>query len=330
MTRPIDARFAHSPIVEDADDRPNNPTTNELFRELAARRLSRRAVLAGAAAAAAIGSLSGGVSGRALAAAEAAAGSTLRFAEVAQGVDDRHHVAPGYRADVLIRWGDRVAGDAPAFDPAKLTAAAQAKQFGYNCDFIGYFPLPAGAPSSSRGLLFVNHEYTNAELMWSGFTEKSKLDKATAETIEIELAAHGASVVEIEKRGGRWQVVQDGKYARRIHGMTPMAVSGPATGHDRLKTSADPSGAKVLGTLNNCAGGITPWGTALTAEENFNGYFGGNAEAAPDAKKYKRYGISSKSWYAWWRHQDRFNVENEPNEPNRFGWMVEVDPNDPT
>jgi secreted PhoX family phosphatase len=230
---------------------------------------------------------------------------------------------------VLIRWGDRLLPDAPAFDAAKLSAAAQARQFGYNCDFIGYLPLPAGSDNSEHGLLVVNHEYTNAELMWSGLTDKIKIAKLTAEQAEVELAAHGASVLEVRKEGGKWKVVEASAYARRIHGGTPIRVSGPAAGHYRLKTGADATGARVLGTLNNCAGGVTPWGTVLTAEENFNGYFGGEAEKAADAMKYKRYGVSSKSWYGWSRHLARFDVGKEPNEPNRFGWMVEIDPYDP-
>ena len=114
-----------------------------------------------------------------------------------------------------------------------------------------------------------------------------------------------------------------------------MTVDGPAAGHDRMKTSADPSGASILGTLNNCAGGLTPWGTYLTAEENFHGYFwsdllrgrrqGAGRLGGAQAKSYARYGVPGL-WQAWGKFVDRFNVDKEPNEPNRFGWIVEIDP----
>ena len=119
------------------------------------------------------------------------------------------------------------------------------------------------------------------------------------------------------------------KYARRITGETEMRISGPAAGHDRMKTGADPSGSKVLGMLNNCAGGRTPWGTWLTCEENINGYFSGELGADhAEARNYRRMGIPGR-WYNWGDYFDRFNLAKEPNEANRFGWAVEIDPFDP-
>ncbi len=111
--------------------------------------------------------------------------------------------------------------------------------------------------------------------------------------------------------------------------MTEMALSGPAAGHDRLKTNADATGTRVFGTINNCAGGVTPWGTYIMAEENIHGYFMGTLpEGHPEAGNYKRLGVPEGT-YAWGRFHDRFDLSKEPNEPNRFGWVVEVDVEDP-
>jgi secreted PhoX family phosphatase len=178
------------------------------------------------------------------------------------GVDANHHVAAGYDADVLIRWGDPVVSGAPPFDPAKQTAAAQRQQFGYNCDFIGYFPMPGVANPSQHGLLAVNLEYTNEELMFPGLRRQDVKDvlfaEMTAELVDIEMAAHGGAVIEVRRDNGKWRVVEKSKYARRIDATSPMEITGPAAGHPRLQTSADPTGRRVLGMINNCAG-HHPW-----------------------------------------------------------------------
>ena len=314
----------------DPEDVGSNPTQEPSVGDLIERRLGRRAAMSGLAGAGAAATLGSGFLGG-MALAQAAGPSSLTFEEVPHGLDRTHHVPSGYEAQVLIRWGDGVVAGAPPFDPANLTAASQEKQFGYNCDFIGLHALPAGSTSGDRFLMVVNHEYTDTGLMFAGLGAGRNVNlKASKPQVEVEMAAHGGSVIEIARDGGGWKIVPESKFARRISANTPFDVSGPAAGHDKLKTSADPTGRKVLGMLNNCAGGETPWGTWLTAEENFNGYFGGDAEKMPDAKAYKRYGISKATWYAWAQHVDRFNVEKEPNEPNRFGWIVEIDPYDPT
>jgi uncharacterized protein len=214
------------------------------------------------------------------------------------------------------------------------SAVAQKRQFGYNNDFLGYFPMPGAANPSRHGLLVVNHEYTNEELMFAGLgrqdVKAASFAGMTKTLVDVEMAAHGGAVVEIKREGERWQVVADSKFARRIDADTPMELTGPAAGHPRMQTTSDPSGRRVYGMLNNCAGGITPWGTWLTCEENFNGYFSGKlADNHPEARNYKRYGIPANR-YAWGRWHDRFDVAKEPNEPNRFGWIVEIDPFDPT
>lgn len=313
----------------DPEDIGSNPSTEPTVGELIDRRLGRRAALRGLAGAGTLAALGNELMGSS-ALAQPAGPSSLTFEEVPHGLDKTHHVPTGYEAQVMIRWGDPVVAGVPAFDPANQTGAAQEKQFGYNCDFIGIHPLPAGSTTNDRFLMVVNHEYTAPGLMFSGLgSGRSVNHQVTEEQAKVEIAAHGGTVIEIARDSSGWKVVPDSKFARRITGTTPMKISGPAAGHDKLKTSADPTGRSVLGMLNNCAGGSTPWGTWLTCEENFNFYFGGSdVTKLPDAASYKRYGIN-KSAYAWSRYVDRFNIDKEPNEPNRFGWVVEIDPYDP-
>jgi secreted PhoX family phosphatase len=362
--------------VKDGDDIGTNRSSNQPLIELARARMSRRTALKGFVTTAAVGALGGTLTSK-FALAQGGGPSTLGFQSLEQVITENHAVAPGYSANVLIRWGDKVLPDAPDFDPMGQSADAQARQFGYNCDYLAYFPLPRGSDNSEHGLLHVNHEYTTQALMFAGWTkveageaarqaaaeaarqaaldagedeasaeqkaaaaaeeadtagaiEDASLAAQTPEQTRIEMMAHNGSVIEVRKENGAWTVVPDSQYARRITLDTEMGVSGPAAGHDRLKTSADPTGTKVFGTINNCAGGKTPWGTVLMAEENFHGNFGGELAAdSPENRNHERYGVPG-GWYAWSRSEDRFDVGKEPNEPNRFGWMVEYDPYDPT
>jgi len=188
----------------------------------------------------------------------------------------------------------------------------------------------------------VNHEYTSPKVMFPGLTaspDKNDFNEITAQMVDIEMAAHGVSVVELEQRDGKWTPIVSSAMNRRISAAnTEMDVDGPAAGHSRLKTTADPSDKRITGTLNNCAGGVTPWGTYLAAEENFHGYFWtGEKDAegkrktkslgADQAASYQRYGVPG-NWYNWGAYKDRFNIDKEPNEPNRFGWVAEIDPFD--
>lgn len=322
-----------SVAFEAAENEGSNPSANPTLGDMVAARLSRRDLVQGLVAVSVAAEV---LWPQALAAAPAdgaAKAQPFDFTELGVApASPRHHVAEGYDADILIRWGDAVLPDAPAFAPGKADAAAQTRQFGYNNDFVGFLPLDG---RSDHGLLVVNHEYTNSELMFPGLGPRSDRDadfkSVTREVVDAEMAAHGGSVIEIRRDGGKWTVVANSKHARRITAATEIAISGPAAGHDRLKTSADPSGTRVLGMINNCAGGVTPWGTWLTCEENFNGYFWSKAAAEPltlEARALRRYAAPGE-WYAWGRFHDRFDVLKEPNEPNRFGWVVEIDPFDP-
>ncbi len=321
-------------LLEDNDGPGANPSDNRTMGEIVSQRFSRRGILKGSLAVTAIAAT---VSPIALITAEKAQGATasaFNFQEIEAGVDQTHHVAEGYDADVLLRWGDPLFSEAEAFDPTRQSAEAQGRQFGYNNDFVGFIPLDE---SGERALLVVNHEYTNPHLMFPGIVtivekegekeiELAPLSKAQ---VDIEMAAHGGTIVELRKEGGKWQVVRDGKLNRRITASTPMQLTGPAAGSERLKTKADPTGSKVIGTVNNCAGGVTPWGTYILAEENIHGYFAGALPADhKEAANYKRMGIPEGA-YEWASHYDRFDLGKEPNEPNRFGWIVEVDVSDP-
>jgi uncharacterized protein len=319
---------------EEAEDIGHNISANPTMGDVIAARFNRRDFLRGSLAVTAI---SATVSPLALVAANEAkaASSAFSFEEIPVAIEQSHFVAPGYDAQILLRWGDKVTADAPEFDPMNQTAAAQSKQFGYNNDFIGFIPLDG---SNERGLLCVNHEYTNGELMFPGWAkigkdkegkDKVEMGEYTPELVGIEMMAHGGTVIEIARVDGKWTPVLDSKYNRRITAETPFEIRGPAAGHDRMKTSADATGTKVLGTLNNCAGGITPWGTYLLAEENFNGNFMGELPAGhPEEANYKRLGVPA-GWYKWGMFHDRYDVAKDPNEANRFGWIVEVDPTDP-
>jgi len=327
-------RLTRMQAFERSHDIGINASDNATFDDVLDRRFGRRAFLAGAFGAAAA-ALTGGrdaLADPAQAAGSPETGPRFSFTEVEAGVDENHHVAPGYKVDIVARWGDAVLGDAPAFDPLKQSADAQKKQFGYNSDFVGYIPMP-GSDASRHGLLVVNHEYTNEELMFPGLGRQDVKDadfkNMTADLVAVEMAAHGGSVVEVRRGDDGWRMVAGSRYARRIDAETPVEITGPAAGHARMRTSADPSGRAVRGMLNNCAGGVTPWGTWLTCEENFHGYFWGKLEADhAEARNLKRYGVPARA-YAWGKFHDRFDITKEPHEANRFGWVVEIDPFDP-
>jgi secreted PhoX family phosphatase len=319
-----------SQAYEASEDIGRNTSANSTIGDVIAVRFDRRDLIKGALGVAAISVTVGPLALAAARPAQAAAASAFKFNEVVAGSDKNHHVAEGYDSQILIRWGDPILPGGKPLDPMNQSAATQKLQFGYNNDFVGYLPMPGATNGSQHGLLVVNHEYTNEELMFPGVglqeTKDANFAKMTPALVAIEKAAAGGSVIEIKKENGKWGVVPNSKYVRRIDADTPMEITGPAAGDKRLQTKADPTGKKVLGMVNNCSGGLTPWGTWLTCEENFHGYFWGKLEADhPEARNYKRYGVPSTA-YAWGKFEDRFDITKEPNEANRFGWIVEIDP----
>jgi secreted PhoX family phosphatase len=283
---------------------------------------SRRIVLRGGAALGVVSLLSPvAVALSGCATAGGRAGPALGFPGVPPDVGDRVVVPEGYVASVIAAWGEPVgiAGQMPAFrHDASNSAADQAVQMGMHHDGLHYVPLDG----SRRGLLVMNHEYTD-----DGLLHPDGMKDWNAEKTRKSQAAHGVAVIEVEDRAGRWQMVQPSRYARRFTAYSPFAVAGPAAGHRLMQTAADPKGRTVLGTLNNCASGMTPWGTYLSGEENFAFYFDGGESLTPDQR---RWGLRPKGFYPWASTDERFDARRHPNEFHRFGWVVEIDPLDPS
>lgn len=230
-------------------------------------------------------------------------------------------VPPGYVAQVLAPWGEPVGvpGNMPAWKPdASNSAADQAVQMGMHHDGLHYYPLDG----SKRGLLAMNHEYTD-----DGLLHRDGMANWTAEKTRKSQAAHGVAVIEVEATRDGWKMVQPSRYARRFTAFSPFAVQGPAAGHPLMRTAADPEGRTVLGTLNNCASGMTPWGTYLSGEENWAFYFDGGDNTTADQR---RWGLRKAGFYPWAQTDERFDARKHPNEFHRFGWVVEIDPLDPT
>ncbi|MGB3554714.1 MAG: PhoX family phosphatase, partial [Jannaschia sp.] len=312
-------------LSADEWDELRSPRPEETeFDAVVASAVSRRGFLAGvlafgsgaAAMGTGMGALLSGTSARAQAA------SDWAFEGIPIATDATVHVPQGYEWDIVARWGDPLFSDAEPFDPETgVTVASSDRVFGENTDGMEAFVV------DGRQLIAINHEYANVE---ENLPHKG--DAAfTADDVTILKHIQGVTVMEIAEGENGWQIVVDSPYNRRIHHDTPMRIAGPAAGHDLLKTEVDPTGTEVLGTLNNCGAGRTPWGTYLTCEENFNGYFGvADPEVEFSASEgFARYGIGAEGRYGYELHDARFDVRKTPNEPNRHGYIVEIDPADP-
>lgn len=249
-------------------------------------------------------------------------GPLFSFKSVPVSTADRVLVPEGYTVQVIAPWGDPVglSGENPAFKfDGSNSAAEQEAQLGMHHDGIHFF----SQDGSRSGLLVMNHEYTD-----DGLLHPDGMKTWNAAKVKKAQAAHGVSVIEVAQQAdGRWELVRPSPWARRITANTPMQLSGPAAGHALMKTAADASGRRVLGTFNNCASGITPWGTYLTCEENFINYFKGPDQ--PDAHQ-TRWGLKKgeTGGYRWAEFDERFDAAKHPNEANRHGWVVEIDPHD--
>ncbi|MBW4554479.1 MAG: PhoX family phosphatase [Trichormus sp. ATA11-4-KO1] len=272
-------------------------------------------------------------------------------------------VPQGYKAQVLVAWGDPIMPGAPNWSSdASQDAAAQEKQFGMNADGMHFLPIPGrsyhrrtsglpvpveGRAFNTRGLLCVNHEFTQEQ-----FLHPEGLNPVTIQKVRKSQAANGVSILEISKDrfGNNWSVNRNSRFGRRITGNTEMRVAGPVAGSDFVKSKKfdiTPDGSfeigvndgyTAYGTVNNCAHGETPWGTYLTCEENWNGYFQNatrtvvsvpGVEDADILQGQNRYGIPTSSRFGWASVDPRWDASTNPLEPHLFGWVVEIDPYDP-
>ncbi len=322
--------------MNDTDSIGSNQSQSPHLSDLIAERRTRRDVLSGGVAVAATGFLGAcavEAEGEQLGESEAELRRScplLGFTEVSVSTEDVVVVPDGYTYDVLVPWGTPLFRGAPEFaEDASNTAADQEKQVGFNHDGMHYFPLARGSHGNRRGLLVLNHEYTDANQIYTAL-EGSAItpDAAGKAKVGKALAAHGVTVVEVVERRGRFSHVQGAPQNRRITGTTPMAFSGPVSAkHPLLKSSVTP---RPLGTLNNCGHGVTPWGTYLACEENWNGYFGTDDATWKSTPLEARYGVTAAGFgYGWHHAEPRFDLAVNRNELNRFGWVVEIDPFDP-
>lgn len=314
------------------------------MRDIVAARVSRRTVL-GAMAGAPLLTLAGAGDAEGL-----PSGPAPTFAPVAATTADAVTVPAGYEARTLVAWGDALVDGLAPFDPDKLTRAEQEKRFGHNNDMLALFPAEYSFPwprEGARYLLCSNHEYVEPALCFPGVASPAAF---TPDHVQAMFAAMGVGVVQVERGSEGWRIVREaapGRFNRRITPFSPVVFSGPAKDHPWIVAAGaafnagepgGPAGSIACGTLANCAGGVTPWGTYLSAEENFNFYFfNSNPEAAP--LKAQRadgaYQLDAENFgYSLDRRSPptapaQFDLAGNPTGPAAYGWTIEVDPYDP-
>ncbi len=314
---------------------------------------SRRALLGGLAGLPLL-NLAACATGQASAAAPAPATAPLTFADVAATNADTISLPPGYSWRTLVAWGDPLFDNAAPFDPDALTRTEQERRFGQNNDMLALFAAEHAFPPPSdpqRIILCANNEYTSLELMFPSVRAPGDF---TAEQIETAYAAVGVTVLDVERAHGGWRVVRGAAPGqgrnRRITPFTPVQFAGPAKDHPwiaaaaRIVNEAEPDRGGVraprdavrCGTAANCAGGLTPWGTYLTAEENFDGLFFGDLRQIRDAVGDDAYALDASSFgYPYptpspaERIPRQFRIGENPHGPALYGWVTEIDPYDP-
>ncbi|EFL89189.1 PhoX family phosphatase [Ahrensia sp. R2A130] len=306
---------------DDYDEIINPKPQDNDFDAVIERSISRRGFLGGVLAMGSVVAIGSATTALTLISAEAAS-KRFGFEAVSANTTDAITVPKGYTSHVVSRWGDPLFSDVAEFDPAtRGTPETQARAVGDNNDGMSVFA------DGDRDIMVLNNEYTNRSIIWGNNPDGKPASDAD---IAKGKAAHGLTVAEVKQGANGWEIVKDSPVNRRVTPDTPIDITGPAAGHNLLKTAADPTGTKALGTWNNCGNGETPWGTYLACEENFNGYFSAENEDHKVSDELARYGVSGKGWgYGWAKIDERFDVAKHPNEANRVGYVVELDPRDP-
>jgi secreted PhoX family phosphatase len=362
------ARPAHA----DVEDEDLNTSTNASFAEVLDTRLSRRSMLRGGVGTAA-SALLGGVTLAGLGATStpAAAGTaygsykndkaitSLQFTPVAKSVADVVSVPVGYTASVVVALGDPLDERTPAYRNDGTDTDFE-RRSGDHHDGMEFFGLSGDGrrvdpKGSVRGLLAINHEATSNRDVRSYYLHPTggTLNPRPATEADKEMAIHGISVVEVRKMAGRFGYVRNSPYNRRVTPLTPVELSGPAAGHAMMATRYSNAGVATRGTINNCGTGMTPWGTYLSGEENWFGYFSRGSDAALRAAidggksnvSLGRYGrnpgaASRHGWetagsadrFARWGITQGAGVDattDYRNEMNTYGWIVELDAYNP-
>lgn len=299
-------------------DEINNDLPENDFDRVVESAISRRGFLGGAlvfggtAALAGTGLLSS-------ATAMAASSSRFGFESIPTSTKNTVTLPEGYSWQVVRRWGDPI-NNKFEFDPTSTgDAEYQENAVGDNNDGMAIFNV------NGHQILVGNNEYTNNEILMGTPDGMPKNE----DDVRKSKAAHGVTITEIKETDGKWSIVKDSPYNHKITAETEIELSGPAAGHELLKTDADPEGKLAKGTWNNCGNGRTPWGTYLACEENFDDYFGYSDESYELSPELQRYGVKQASRYGWEKFDDRFDVSKNPNEPNRHGYIVEIDPSKP-
>lgn len=330
---------SHTPRFDINNEDPRtNFSDNRSFADVLNVNMSRRRFLRGSAATAATMFLAACTTPSRSVLAPQKPG--LAFNAVSTSVADAVRVPAGYRAQAFLPWGTPLTNTEAAWQgDGSDSATAQAQQIGAHHDGMHFFPIDARttAQNSEEGLLVMNHEYVDPAFLHPNGPSAAP---RPLEQVAKEIAAHGVSVAHIRKSAGQWQLVADSAYNRRITGSTPMRLAGPAAGHEKMQTLYSPDGTRARGTLNNCAHGVTPWGTYLTCEENWARCFVNRDE---HNREQTRYGVASEHGRYYWEtatpsadEYQRFDVtprganphEDYRNEANTYGWIVEIDPFD--